>query len=218
LRVTIEHFGWISPDENPDNKSMSWNEREDDYSSVAYWYQAGRPTFAARAPTAALRKLPSIERVTAYATDLATHGSGSASSQSLDVFDHPQLLYTPKSEENAWLEVPIEVARKEPLRLLLNMATSYDFGIYQPYLDGVRLGEPIDLYSAEVAQNEFHLLDFWPEPGKHILRLECVGKNSASKGYYLGIESVRLRERRPRVEQLGFDKNKDWRKAPVLYN
>ncbi|MCZ7634705.1 MAG: DUF2961 domain-containing protein [Verrucomicrobia bacterium] len=43
IRFTFEHFGWISPDENPDYKSMSWNEREDDYASVAFWYQTGEP-------------------------------------------------------------------------------------------------------------------------------------------------------------------------------
>ena len=43
IKVTFEHFGWISPDENPDHKSTSWNEREDDYASVAFWYQTGEP-------------------------------------------------------------------------------------------------------------------------------------------------------------------------------
>ena len=55
IKVTIEHFGWIAPDENVNNKSMSWNEREDDYSSVAFWYQTGTPTFTARAPSGAER-------------------------------------------------------------------------------------------------------------------------------------------------------------------
>jgi hypothetical protein len=113
---------------------------------------------------------------------------------------------------------PNAFAKKEPLRLLLNMTTSYDFGIYQPYLNGVKLGGPVDLYSADVQNREVHLLDFWPDPGHYTLRLECVGKNSLSKGYYAGIESVRLRERRPRVTEYGLDRNKDWRKTPTLYN
>ena len=60
---------------------MSWNEREDDYASVAFWYQTGQPTFTARAPHARERKLPSLERVTAYARDFADsphHGAGEA--------------------------------------------------------------------------------------------------------------------------------------------
>jgi hypothetical protein len=216
IRVTMEHFGWISPDENPKGLTNSWNEREDDYSSVAFWYQQGEPTFAARAPGAKERRLPSLERITART--VTSHGVGEATTQRLDLYDDPQTLYMPPSQEGAWIEVPFRVSRKEPLRLLLNMTTSYDFGQYQPYLNGVKLGGPIDLYSADVKNTEFHLLDFWPEPGTYTLRLECVGKNPLSRGYYAGLESVRLRERRPRVSEYGYDRDKDWRKNPVLYN
>ena len=97
------------------------------------------------------------------------------------------------------------------------MTKSYDFGRYQAYLNGVKLGEPIDLYSAEVANKEFHLLDFWPEPGIYTLRLECVGKNPQSSGYYLGIESVRLRDAGPAWPSYGHDKDKDWKQKPELY-
>jgi Protein of unknown function (DUF2961) len=220
IKVTLEHFGWISPDENPDYKSTSWNEREDDYSSVAFWYQTGEPTFTARAPHARERALPSLERVTAFARDYADaqhHGIGEASKQRLDLYPEPQLLYQPKEAAGAWLEVPFQVSKKEPLRLLLNLTKSYDFGRYQAYLNGVKLGEPMDLYSGEIANQEFHLLDFWPEPGSYTLRMECIGKNPQSSGYYLGIESVRLRERRPRVVEYGHEKNSDWRQKQTLY-
>jgi hypothetical protein len=98
------------------------------------------------------------------------------------------------------------------------MTKAPDFGQYQAFLNGVKLGPTMDGYNAKVVNEEFHLLDFWPEPGTYILRLECVGKNNQSAGYYLGIESVRLRERRPRVSQYGFEKDNDWRKDPKLYN
>ncbi len=220
IKVTLEHFGWLSPDENPQHKSTSWNEREDDYASVAFWYQTGTPTFTARAPDARERKLPSLEKVIAYAcdfTDPSHHGIGEAAPQQLDFYDGPQLLYQPKQAEGAWLEIPFEVKKKEPLRLLLNLTKSYDFGRYQVFLNGVKLGGVMDGYSPQVVNEEFHLLDFWPEPGTYTLRLECVGRNQASQGYFLGIESLRLRERRPRVAEYGFDKDKDWRKDPVLY-
>ncbi|MBI2925990.1 MAG: DUF2961 domain-containing protein [Verrucomicrobia bacterium] len=220
IRVTMEHFGWISPDENPNYKSTSWKEREDDYASVAFWYQTGEPTFTARTPHARERKLPSLERVIVYARDFADarhHGGGDARTQQLDLYDGPQLLYTPKQQEGAWLEIPIEVKKREPLRLLLNLTKSYDFGQYQASLNGVKLGGPLDFYSTKIVNEEAHLLDFWPEPGSSTLRLECVGKNPQSQGYYAGLESVRLRERRPRVAEYGHDKAKDWRSEPVLY-
>ena len=63
IRVTFEHYGWISPDENPKNISDSWNQRQDDYSSVAFWYQTGTPTFDAPVPHAKERKLPNLDRI-----------------------------------------------------------------------------------------------------------------------------------------------------------
>src|SRR6266404_5168915 len=117
IKVSFEHFGWVAPDENPNYKSTSWNEREDDYASVAFWYQTGQPTFAARAPHARERTLPSLERVTAYARDFADdqhHGAGSITTQRLDLYDGPQLLYRPKQAEGAWLDVSFEVKKKEP--------------------------------------------------------------------------------------------------------
>jgi len=220
IKVTFEHFGWISPDENPQHKSMSWNEREDDYASVAFWYQTGTPTFTARAPSARERKLPSLSRLVVPAADFTAekyHGVGAVTAQQLDLYEGKQLLYMPKQAEGAFLEIPFEVKKKEPLRLLLNMTKAEDFGRYQASLNGVKLGGVIDLYSPKIVNEEVHLMDFWPEPGTYTLRLECVGKNGQSQGYYCGIESVRLRERRPRVSEMGFDKDYDWKTKPKLY-
>jgi len=218
IKVTFEHYGWMSPDENPKYESNSWNEREDDYSSVAFWYQTGRPTFEARAPRD--RTLPSLDRVIAASDFTAEkyHGPGEALSQSLGIYPDGHLFYKPQQQQDAWIEIPFEVEKKEPLRLLLVMTRSYDYGKYQAYLDGVKLGGVIDLYSKDVASREYHLLDFWPQPGEYKLRLECVGKNPLAAGRYLGIESLRLRQRRPRVTKYHHDAEKDWRTKPILYN
>jgi hypothetical protein len=221
IKVTFEHFGWISPDENPAYKSTSWNEREDDYSSVAFWYQTGQPTFIARAPHACERALPNLDPIITYGrefTDSSFHGDGQAITQQLDLYPGPQLLYKPSTNQAAWLEIPFTVTNKQPLRLLLNLTKSYDFGQYQPFLNGTKLGDPLDLYSSKIINEEAHLLDFWPAPGNYKLRLECVGKNHASTGYFCGLESVRLRERRPRVASFSHDKDKDWRANPNVYH
>jgi len=220
IKVSFEHFGWLSPDENPHYKSTSWNEREDDYSSVAFWYQTGESTFAARAPHARQRRLPSLERLIVRAVDFLDarhHGIGSVTDQQLDLYEGKQLLYMPKQAEDAWIEIPFAVQKKEPLRLLVNATKSYDFGTYQASLNGVKLGGEIDLYSPKVSNEEVHLLDFWPEPGAYTLRLQCVGKNVQSAGYYCGLESVRLRERRPRVAEMAHEKDRDWKTKPQLY-
>jgi hypothetical protein len=219
IKVTFEHYGWISPDENPDYKSISWNEREDDYSSVAFWYQSGEPTFKIRAPHARQRELPGLDHVIAAKTftDSQYHGQGQAANQNLNIYPGGHLLYKPQAKEDAWLGIPLKIEKKEPLRLLLVMTHSYDFGKYQAYLEGIRLGPVMDLYSKDIVSREHHLLDFWPDPGEYKLRLECVGKNTASAGYYMGIESVRLRERRPRVSEYAHEADRDWRTDSVLH-
>jgi len=75
----------------------------------------------------------------------------------------------------------------------------------------------MDLYDQEVHEWEHHLLDFWPDPGSYILELRLAGKNHFSTGKKLGIESVRLRERRPRVAEFAYDKDNDWETEPKLY-
>jgi len=221
IKVTLEHWGWISADENPEGKTHSWNERQDDYSSVAFWYQTGTPTFTARAPHAKDRTLPNLDLVfpAKHYTDDEHHGVGRAMVQSnLGFFPTGQLFYRPGQAKDAWVEIPFEVKEKEPRRLLIKGTRAPDYGRYQAYLNGVKIGQPIDLYHGNVSDWEWHLLDFWPDPGEYTLRLECVGKNPKSTGHFLGVESIRLRERRPRVKQWARDKDKDWRKAPILYN
>jgi len=222
IRVTFETFGWMSADENKENRPHSWNEREDDFTSVAFWYQIGPTKKFTEVPPAAERKLPSLERVLVWGknhADAQYHGRGEARVQEGARYleSGGQLLFKPESIGQGWLEIPFEVQEKEPLRLLLELTRSYDFGIYQPYLNGVKLGKPLDLYRAETDLWEFHLMDFWPDPGAYTLRLECVGKNRESRGLGVGVNSVRLRKRRPRVKAFGYDKDKDWRKEQMLY-
>ncbi len=220
IKVTFEHMGWMSQDENPKYESTSWNEREDDYASVAFWYQTGRPTFTERAPAAADRKLPDLARIAVKAADLlasARHGDGAVSKRTTDRFNTEELVYQPRAASGGYIEIPFEVKVKEPLHLIVRGTRTVDGGSYQAVLNGAKLGRPLDFFAAAPGRQEFQLLDFWPEPGTYTLRLESVGKNPQSAGTACTIESVRLLERRPRVAEFGHDKDKDWKKAPQLY-
>jgi len=235
IKVQFETFGWIAADENPDNRAMSWNPREDDYASVAFWYQTGTPTFTARAPSAKERQLPNIERTVIKVAELDYGQKNDLAEKPLirleydgrkddvptekEVQRYPEhfdmeVLFVPNDES---LEVPFEVAEKEPLRLLINVGKGPNLGIYEVSLDGVKLGTRMDFYSPAVEAREYHFLDFWPEPGSYVLKLSCVGKNHLSSGNGLMIESVRLRERRPRVKEMAHDRDKDWRANPIYY-
>lgn len=220
IKVTLEHMGWMSEDENPDYKATSWNEREDDYASVAFWYQTGEPTFTERAPGAEERRLPGLERAVFKALDYAdegNHGIGDLLNRYSDYYKGEVLVYRPSRKEQAWLEFPLNVQEKEPLRLAVMAEKIPEGGQYQAYLDGVKVGRLLDFHADTPSDWIFPLLDFWPDPGSYTLRLECTGKDMMSRGYACVIDSIQLLQRRPRVAEYGHDRDKDWRKNPILY-
>ncbi len=219
IKVTIEHFGWISPDENIEHKAHSWNEREDDYASTAFWYQVETPTFHETVPPAEERVLPNLDKIFPAKNVVSnkTYFNGTAEIQSnLDFYMDGQLFFNP-TKDFAKVTIPFSVEKKEPIRLLLAVTKAPDYGIWQAYLNGEKIGGPMNLYDENVREWEHHLLDFWPAPGPYSLELRLVGQDHRSSGKILGIESVRLRERRPRVFDFAYDKENDWRKNPRLY-
>ncbi len=221
IRVAIETMGWLNADENPERESRAYGQRQDDYASVAFWYQLGPTKKFAEPTTAAQRKLPSIERVAVWAKDRRKDGNRGKGSIRLSTAVKNEtagglVRFTPESPEEAWMEYSFEVKRKEPLRLILVLERSINSGIYQPFLNGVKLAKPLDLYSEEAELHEFQIMDFWPQPGQYTLRLESAGRNPDANGNVLGVNSLRLRERRPRVEKLGVLKDHDWREEQIL--
>ncbi len=78
--------------------------------------------------------------------------------------------------------------------------------LYRVFLDGKNVGEPpdymvgqkladYDFFSPTLQVKDHYLGSFQFTPGKHTLRLVCVGRNPLSKGRTVGLDSVRLRER-----------------------
>ena len=220
IRVTIEHSGWISADEALERRTHSWEEREDDVTTIAFWYQTGKPAYKGPIPTAKERILPVIDLIFPASAALENGGcrGGNGYFQtSLNHYMNGQLAFRPNSPA-AFIEIPFIVEKKEPRRLLLSMTKAPDYGIWQVYLNGVALRSPVDLYSEQTMPFDYDLLDFWPDPGRYTLTLKHVGKNRFSAGDGLGIESVRLRERRPRVTEYAFDVDNDWKENPKLYD
>ncbi|MBN1126722.1 MAG: DUF2961 domain-containing protein [Sedimentisphaerales bacterium] len=221
LRVTIETMGFANRDENPEGRSRLYWQRQDDVSSVAYWYQFGPSKKFAETTTPEQRKLPSIDPIIAWGKDYQAdqyHGKGLTRMRNTDTYfdTDPVLEFTPDSKDDAWIELSFQVNRKQPFRLVVVLGRSPQSGIYQASLEGVKIGKPIDLYNDTSDVDDYQLMDFWPEPGRYTLRLECIGHNHLSSGGQIRINSVRLRERRPRVERFGYLKDHDWRANPIL--
>ncbi len=200
LRLTIEHAGWMSADETTTGKVEGFVEREDDFATVAFWYQHGQPKRFATLPSAKDRRLPSIDTIIEGKDLLAKAKSegGGLSLQAGSPWTGAGQLFFDAGAQGAWLEFTFDVPAADagvPRRLIVPLTHSYDFGSYWMLLDGAPTGEQIDLYNPTVELHERDLGDRTLGTGSHTIRLECQGKNAGSQGFKLGIDSVRLRHR-----------------------
>lgn len=204
LRFEIEHKGWMSADETDSGKVEGHVEREDDIASVAFWYQVGQPKRFTTLPGAKERVFPNLDTIIEAKTLQATlrNTPGEVTLQAgYDWTGAGQIFFRPGTPSQAgdtsiFLEFDFNVPSDgKPRAPVLRLTRSYDYGRWRILLDGTLLGDPIDLYSAEIGVID-HVLDIKAiAPGRHTIRMECIGSNPRSSGNYLGIDSVRLRER-----------------------
>ncbi len=202
LRVEIENAGWISKDELADGADEGFVERNDDYATVAFWYQVGQPKRFTRLPSAQERQWPNLDIIVEGKELLksATSGPGPKKpglrlQQGYDWTGDGQLFIDNEHGPGAWVEFSFPVEKEELRQLTLRGTWSYDFGVYRILFDGQQVREPIDFYNATVKVKELNLDQRRLSAGKHTLRLECTGQNGLSKVAKLGIDSVRLRQR-----------------------
>jgi hypothetical protein len=208
LRFEIEHKGWISDDETESGKVEGHVEREDDMATVAFWYQIGQPKRFTKLPPLSGRILPNLDIIIEGKTmqPTARHSPGVLELQKgYDWTGEGQLLFMPASDEPV-LEADFQVEKEDYRGLILRCTYAEDYGTYRIFLDGKDVRQPpdymageklqeFDFYSKELAVKDIYLGSFKLPTGKHTLRFECTGRNPLSKGKYLGLDSVRLRER-----------------------
>jgi hypothetical protein len=208
LRFEIEHKGWISADETESGKVEGHVEREDDMATVAFWYQAGQPKRFTTLPPLADRILPNLDLVIEGKTMMQTakHSPGVLELQKgYDWTGDGQVLFMPAGDESM-LELDFGVENEEYRGLMLRHTFADDYGIYRIFLDGKNVRQPedstadqkltgFDFYSKELAVKDVYLGSFRLAVGRHTLRFVCDGRNPFSRGNYLGLDSVRLRER-----------------------
>lgn len=197
LKFVIEHAGWMSADETSTGKVEGFVERNDDFSTVAFWYQRGQPKRFAAMPSAKERKLPPIDLVIEGKTLLTTAKTegGSASLQSGGFWTGEGQMFFDGQKVGSAVELTFTIEKAESRRLIVPLTRSYDFGVYSITLDGKKVNEGVDLFSPKIEVKEENLGDVELAAGAHTLRFECTGINPNSKGYKMGVDSVRLRGR-----------------------
>ncbi|MCS7224826.1 MAG: DUF2961 domain-containing protein [Armatimonadetes bacterium] len=192
LRVEIEHMGFTF---NPDGSvRSSFEERDDDFSSVAFWYQK-EPHRPFPPIPVGYQRLYYDYRAMIEGEDLvkgAQVTSGDIDPQALGGYSRgAQLFWRPLSEGQA-LTVTFEVKEKGRYDFLFVLTHSWDYGIYQIELDGVALSRPLDLYHPTVEPREYFFLGRELEAGKHQLTFRNKGRNPASKGFFFGMDGFLL--------------------------
>ncbi len=198
LRVEFENAGWISKDELAEGVHRGFVQRNDDYATVAFWYQVGQPKRFTELPPADERKLPNLDIIIEGKALIASgraEGGSFVRQKGYRWTGDGQLLFRNTRGEGAWFEVDFPVEKEELRQLTLRATFSYDFGIWRILLDGEEIRRGVDFYNEDVDVRELNLGQRRLSTGTHTLRFECIGRNVASGGTRLGVDSVRLRRR-----------------------
>ncbi len=191
LRVEIEHKG-VTFNEDGSVKS-GFEERADDFSSVAFWYQVEPHKPFEPLPPAYDRLYVDYANLVEGESlvEQAKASEGPVLTQDGSWSGGKQFWWQPQAEGGS-LELPVSVQEDGDYELTLLMTHSWDYGIYQALIDGKPAGVPMDLWSESVKTEEHIFAAGTLTAGPHVLKFENKGKNKESDGYYFGLDGFIL--------------------------
>ncbi len=195
-----------------DMEIWHWATTTVDYSVVTYWY--GFPGIKpVDAPTG---KFPSdaqvIEEVKAkvlYGTPFTLKipgfdikdkpTGGQLSRQVMSGWpdgkwkDDDQLWWT-ETKPGDKLELNVVLEKSGPQKLVCEMTKARDYGQFQFYLDGKKVGGVVDLYNKDnvIHTGPIEIGTVDAEKGPHVLTVEVLGKNPDSVGTMFGLDVYRF--------------------------
>jgi len=188
LKVEIEHKGEVT---NPNGTIRSgFEERPDELSSVAFWYQTEPHKPLSKLPSAYLR-LDCDYRKTVQAESIikslkATKGALTAEKRG-GLSNWQQVVWRPTGAGEE-LSFPIKIDSKGRLRLTLLMSVGPDYGSFNVSLGNVRLAQRIDLYNPFYGNRDLPFDLAGMAEGTYTVRIRNAGKNPMSSGYNLGFD------------------------------
>jgi hypothetical protein len=191
LRVEIEHKG---SQVFPDGKRSGFIERDDLFSSVAFWYQVEPHTPWPVLPAGSAR-LPFQETVLlkgSAAAGNAKHSDARLEAQHvIGGKDDKQLWFKPDNS-NGHAELSFNMDQPHDVDMILKTVGSPDCGSYRVKLDGSQIGQ-FDGYASSTTSATNKLGRLHLDAGTHQLAFECTGKSAESKGYSLGFDTLTAR-------------------------
>lgn len=198
LKVTIEHKG-VTFDEA--GKLVSTHmERPDLFSSVAFWYQAGKAKRFATLPPVEERVVPHrLIEFEAFEPLVKAEPADTPMEMQGGPYSGGRQIFAQFKNDKGVLVVPFKL--EQPLRGIarLKLTRSFDYGIWRVSLDDHVLPgmDRLDLYAPTVQPGEFKVGMLDLAVGEHELKLECVGRNPQSRGYFVGVDALDIEEITP---------------------
>ena len=90
--------------------------------------------------------------------------------------------------------------------LRIGFTKAPDYGTFELSLDGVKLGNAIDLFDPKVVRApDLDFRDVKISSGPHSLRIRCVGKREPSKSFLFGMDYLEVTGRAPTKKQVTAD-------------
>ncbi|MBQ8586878.1 MAG: DUF2961 domain-containing protein, partial [Oscillospiraceae bacterium] len=125
-------------------------------------------------------------KVSSYTSNVEPHGQGMGAAWSGS--GH---MFWP-ANENGEMCVTIHVPYAATYTGSFAYTRAGDFGIYDVYLDDIKILEGIDSYAATISVKSVDFGEISLTEGDHVLKIVITGKNSASANYYMAIDHLIL--------------------------
>jgi hypothetical protein len=184
------------------------NSRPTLYAATTYWYQATGQADPYK-PVPVGQRLGYWEPIKVFRVKGALEGeklkvlsktAGNTSVQDLSGFGSnwsgEAHLWWIEAKPGDTLEIAVPVEKTGTYRIKTQLTKAIDYGIHQLYLDGKKLGEPIDLFNnGVIPTGTLDLGTHRLEKGRHVLKVEIIGANEkAVKAYMFGIDYLLLED------------------------
>ena len=104
-----------------------------------------------------------------------------------------QLLFM--AEKNGYLKLYINVPEAATYDVVARFTMAGDYGIASHFIDGIFLGEPVDLYHDGVVRSKRITIgkDIFLSAGLHVFEVRMENKNENSTEYFYGLDCLELK-------------------------
>ena len=186
-----------------DMEIWHWHDTKVDYAVANYWYAIGdSKTNIPNDVTKEARNKVFYETeyvLTIPGYKLLNKPRGTVSEQTMDPFgkgwkNENRQIWWKGGEPGDELLLEITAAKSGKQKMIASFTKAGDYGIVQLWIDGKKVGEPIDLYDTKVVHSgdiDVGVIDL--DAGPHELKVTIEGKNRKSGSYLFGIDHYEFR-------------------------